>query len=30
VNEQVQRIIRSGAQIDPARLADESVPLEEL
>ncbi|HXD62216.1 MAG TPA: FAD-dependent oxidoreductase [Lacisediminihabitans sp.] len=30
VNEQVQRIIRSGAQIDPARLVDESVPLEEL
>ncbi|WP_349897688.1 NAD(P)/FAD-dependent oxidoreductase [Parafrigoribacterium soli] len=30
VNEQVQRIIREGAQIDPARLADESVPLEEL
>jgi 3-phenylpropionate/trans-cinnamate dioxygenase ferredoxin reductase subunit len=30
VNEQVQRIIRSGAKIDEARLADESVPLEEL
>jgi 3-phenylpropionate/trans-cinnamate dioxygenase ferredoxin reductase subunit len=30
VNEQVQRIIREGAKIDEARLADESVPLEEL
>jgi len=30
VNEQVQRNIREGAKIDEARLADESVPLEEL
>ncbi|MEO7121587.1 MAG: FAD-dependent oxidoreductase [Lacisediminihabitans sp.] len=30
VNDQVQRIIRAGAKIDEARLADESVPLEEL
>lgn len=30
VNEQVQRIIREGKTIDVARLADESVPLEEL
>lgn len=30
VNEEVQRIIRSGAKIDEARLTDESVPLAEL
>jgi NADPH-dependent 2,4-dienoyl-CoA reductase/sulfur reductase-like enzyme len=30
VNEQVQRIIRSAAVVDPARLADEKVPLEEI
>jgi 3-phenylpropionate/trans-cinnamate dioxygenase ferredoxin reductase subunit len=30
VNEQVQRIIRSAAIVDPARLADEKVPLEEI
>lgn len=30
VNEQVQRIIREGKTIDVARLADESVPLEQL
>jgi NADPH-dependent 2,4-dienoyl-CoA reductase/sulfur reductase-like enzyme len=30
VNEQVQRIIRSAAIVDPARLADENVPLEEI
>ncbi len=30
VNEQVQRLIRSGAQIDRARLADEDVPLDTL
>jgi NADPH-dependent 2,4-dienoyl-CoA reductase/sulfur reductase-like enzyme len=30
VNEQVQRIIRSAAVVDPARLADENVPLEEI
>jgi 3-phenylpropionate/trans-cinnamate dioxygenase ferredoxin reductase subunit len=30
VNEQVQRLIRSRAQLDPARLADEDVPLDAL
>ncbi|MCD5346434.1 FAD-dependent oxidoreductase [Agromyces sp. H3Y2-19a] len=30
VNDQVQQLIRSGARIDPARLADASVPLERL
>lgn len=30
VNEQVQRIIREGKAVDTARLADESVPLEQL
>lgn len=30
VNEQVQQLIRSGARLDPARLADASVPLEQL
>lgn len=30
VNEQVQQLIRSGARIDPARLVDPAVPLEQL
>ncbi|MFE6965968.1 NAD(P)/FAD-dependent oxidoreductase [Agromyces sp. NPDC057679] len=30
VNEAVQRLIRSGARLDPARLADPAVPLDEL
>jgi NADPH-dependent 2,4-dienoyl-CoA reductase/sulfur reductase-like enzyme len=30
VNEQVQRIIRSANVVDPVRLADENVPLEEI
>lgn len=30
VNEQVQRLIRSGTVVDESRLVDESVPLEEL
>jgi 3-phenylpropionate/trans-cinnamate dioxygenase ferredoxin reductase subunit len=30
VNEQVQRLIRSGTVVDEARLTDDSVPLEEL
>lgn len=30
VNDQVQRIIRSGTVVDEARLTDESVPLEEI
>jgi 3-phenylpropionate/trans-cinnamate dioxygenase ferredoxin reductase subunit len=30
VNDQVQRLIRSRAQLDPARLADEDVPLDAL